>query len=131
VHAGIGASERGDVNRHDAVVLYYLEIHCGTLSFMTTKVDVLNELGEKWWPMAWQRWFTPQRAPDMWFGDELPPTLQAQVASPYVQQSMWMVQHQVRQTLEHGARQQAALNERRRLTALASRVGKRAKAKRH
>jgi hypothetical protein len=105
--------------------------HCDTLSFMTTKVDVLNELGEKWWPMAWQRWFTPQRAPDMWFSDELPPTYQAQVASPYVQQSMWMIGHQVRQSLEQGVRQRAALAERRRLTALASRVGKRRKTKRH
>lgn len=96
---------------------------------MTT--NVFSELGDKWIPLHWTQCFAPQRAPDMWFGDELPPTLQADVMSPLVQQSMWMIQHTVRQTLERGMRRQAALAEQRRFTTARSRIGKRTKTKRH
>lgn len=96
---------------------------------MTT--NIVTELADKWLPMPWERFFTAQRAADMWFSDELPPTLQEQVSSPIVTQSKWMLQHTVNQQLAEGARQQAFEAERRRLTALASRVGKRRKTKRH
>lgn len=96
---------------------------------MTT--NIVSELADKWLPMPWERFFSPQRAPDMWFPDELPPTYQEQVSSPLVTQSKWMLAHTVNQHLAESARQQAAVNERKRLMALASRVGKRRKTKRH
>jgi hypothetical protein len=97
---------------------------------MTTK-NIVSELADKWLPMPWERFFTPQRAADMWFSDELPPTVQDMVLSPLVTQSKWMLQHTINQQLAEGMRRQAALNEQRRLKALASRVGKRRKTKRH
>lgn len=96
---------------------------------MTT--NVISEMGNRWFPLTWESFFTPQRAADMWFGDELPPTLQDQVRSPFVQQSKWMIQHTMRQTLEAGLRRNAALAEQGRQKLMRSRVGKRAKTKRH
>jgi hypothetical protein len=95
---------------------------------MTT--NIVNELANKWLPFSWEGFFSPQRAADMWFGDELPPTLQAEVNSPFVQQSKWMMQHTLRQSLESGLRRRAAVNEQRRMAALAGRVGKRVKTSR-
>lgn len=95
-----------------------------------TTTSVVTELADKWLPMPWEKFFSPQRAPDMWFGDELPPTLQAQVLNPFVQQSKLMLQHTVAQGVEQGMRRQAEHNEQRRLAAGASRIGKRAKTKR-
>lgn len=96
---------------------------------MTT--DVISEMSNKWLPFCWERFFSAQRAPDMWFGDELPPTLQDEVNSPFVQQSKWMMQHSLRQTLEAGMRREAAVAQGRRIASARSRIGKRVKTTRH
>lgn len=96
---------------------------------MTT--EVISEMLNKWLPFSWERFFSPQRAKDMWFGDELPPTLQDQVNSPFVQQSKWMMAHTLRQSLEAGMRRDAAMAEQRRVASARSRIGKRAKTSRH
>lgn len=96
-----------------------------------TTIDVIPELLNKWLPMSWERFFSPQRAPDMWFSDELPPTYQDQVNSPFVQQSKWMMTHTLRQSYEAGLRREAAMAEQRRIASAGSRIGKRAKTKRH
>lgn len=45
------------------------------------------------------RFFTPQRAPDMWFSDELPPTYQDYLNSPEVRQARNYTTFQILQTL--------------------------------
>lgn len=60
---------------------------------MTT--NVVSELGNKWWPLPPEKFFTAQRAPDMWFGDELPPTLQDEMRSPVVTQTKAIAQFQI------------------------------------
>jgi hypothetical protein len=97
---------------------------------MTTN-NVVSELGEKWWPLPPEKFFTAQRAPDMWFGDELPPTLQAELASPLVTQSKLMVQMGIMQNLALGERKRVMQEETQRFVSARSRVGKRAKTKRH
>lgn len=92
---------------------------------MTT--NVVSELADKWFPLPPEKFFAPQRAPDMWFGDELPPTLQAEMRSPLVTQSKMMLRYQALQTLEVGQRQQAIRDEQRRFIAARSHVGKRTK----
>lgn len=60
-----------------------------------TSDPVLNQLGEKWLPLSPLCLFTQQRAPDMWFPDELPPTLQAEMSNPQVAQSRMMLGLQI------------------------------------
>lgn len=88
---------------------------------MTT--SIISELGEKWWPLPPEMFFTPQRAPDMWFGDELPPTYQDQMRSPLVTQSKFMVAMQIRQNLAQHAQQQAIAEQRRRFLSARAKVG--------
>jgi hypothetical protein len=97
---------------------------------MTTS-NVVSELANKWWPLSPEKFFTAQRAPDMWFGDELPPTVQAEMRSPLVTQSKWMMRVQVQQNLAQHAQRHAAQAEVRRQAMARSRVGKRTKASRH
>lgn len=89
---------------------------------MTT---VLSELGNKWYPLPAETLFTPQRAPDMWFGDELPPTMQEQMNSPTVQQAKFIVQYQLRQQFENAQRHAQAMAEYRRRGRAMTHVGKR------
>lgn len=85
---------------------------------MTT--NVVNELGDKWLPFPPEGFFTMQRAPDMWFGDELPPTIQALMASPFVTQAKMMAQVSLRQSFMDG---QIAAHQQRRYRSAVSRVG--------
>lgn len=96
---------------------------------MTT--NVINELGNRWLPFPVERFFTMQRAPDMWFGDELPPTAQAEMLSPLVTQTKLMVRQQLMQTVMMGQHRATVEAQRHRATVARSRVGKRAKVKRH
>ena len=96
---------------------------------MTT--NVISELADKWWPLTWEQFFSPQRAPDMWFGDELPPTYQEQVRSPLVQQAKWMAQYQANATLQQAEQQRIQRAEMLRHSVARSRVGKRVKTRRH
>lgn len=96
---------------------------------MTT--NVISQLGDKWWPMPPEKFFTAQRAADMWFGDELPPTLQDEMRSPLVTQSKMFLQMQLRQAVQMGEKRRAAEAQQRRFTVARSRVGKRVKANRH
>jgi hypothetical protein len=97
---------------------------------MTTN-NVVSELANKWWPLPPEKFFTAQRAPDMWFGDELPPTVQAEMRSPLVTQSKWMMRVQVQQNLARHAQRHAAQAEVRRQAVARSHIGKRAKTSRH
>jgi hypothetical protein len=92
---------------------------------------VIATMADKMLPFTWQQFFTPQRAPDMWFGDELPPTLQEQVMNPAVQQAQWIAQFQAQQTLQRAAHEAAQRAEVQRQTVARSRIGKRAKAHRN
>lgn len=95
---------------------------------MTT---MISELGNKWLPLSFERFFTAQRADDMWFGDELPPTAQAEMRSPLVLQSKLMLRHQVLTQLANAERRQIAAAETARRRHATSRVGKRGKSSRH
>lgn len=66
-------------------------VECGA---MTTD-PVVNQLAEKFLPLNPLGFFTPERAPDMWFGDELAPSLQAEMSSPQVAQSRMMLGLQI------------------------------------
>jgi hypothetical protein len=88
---------------------------------MTT--NVVSELGDKWWPLPPEKFFTAQRAPDMWFGDELPPTYQDAMRSPLVTQSKFMVAAQIRQNLAQHAQRQAIEDQKRRYAHARARVG--------
>lgn len=97
---------------------------------MTT--NVINELGNKWWPLPFEAFFTAQRSADgFWCGDEMPPTLQDELASPVVSQSKMMVQYELLKTLARGERRQIVEADQRRRTIARSRIGKRAKARRN
>lgn len=98
---------------------------------MTTN-NVISELGNKWWPIPFEGFFTPQRSSDgFWCGDEMPPTLQDELASPVVSQSKLMVQYALLQQLAQGEQRRIQEGERRRRAIARSRIGKRAKAHRH
>jgi hypothetical protein len=86
-----------------------------------------NELANKWWPLPPEKFFTAQRAPDMWFADELPPTYQAEMASPVVTQAKAMMAFQVLQKLAMAERQRAVEAQARRYVQARSHVGKRVK----
>ena len=94
---------------------------------MTTN-NVIGQLADKWWPLPPEKFFTAQRAQDMWFGDELPPTDQAAMRSPLVTQSKMMVRMQLNQIVAQGQQRRTAEHQR---ALLRSRVGKRVKARRH
>lgn len=96
---------------------------------MTT--NVINELGSRWLPFPPEQFFTMQRAADMWFGDELPPTLQAEMRSPLVTQSKMMLRQQLMQSVMMGEQRRTVEAQNRRHAEARSRVGKRVKAKRH
>lgn len=97
---------------------------------MTTD-RVLHELADKWLPFPPEAFFTAQRAPDMWFADELPPTLQDEMRSPLVTQSKLMFQYQVMQSLAVADRRAVAQRELARRSHAVARVGKRVKARRN
>jgi hypothetical protein len=98
---------------------------------MTTN-GILHELSEKWLPLPVERFFTMQRAPDgMWFGDELPPTLQDEMASPLATQSKMMLRYQILQQLAMGERRRYAQAEATRRKHAVARVGKRVKTSRN
>lgn len=96
---------------------------------MTT--DAVKQLGDKWLPLTHERFFTPQRAPDMWFSDELPPSFQRELASPIVTQTKALVQFQMLQALAVAERQREAQAQQRRRVAAHHRIGKGRKARRH
>lgn len=50
-------------------------------------------------PINVENYFTAQRAPDMWFGDELPPTYQDYLNDPQVKQARAFVAYQILQTV--------------------------------
>lgn len=95
---------------------------------MTT--NIVPELANKWWPLPPEKFFTMQRAPDMWFGDELPPTYQAEMASPVVLQSKLILRYQLMQQLATEERREMVQAQTRRYAEARSHVGKRTKAKR-
>lgn len=96
---------------------------------MTT--NRIPELAAKWWPLPPEKFFTDQRAPDMWFGDELPPTVQAEMLSPLVTQSKMMIRMQVMQSLAQVERRHIMTAEQFKRRVANSRVGKRVKTSRH
>jgi len=57
--------------------------------------DLIHRIAEDMLPLPVEKFFTAQRAPDMWFGDELPPTYQAYLADPAVQQARWIARHRI------------------------------------
>jgi hypothetical protein len=57
--------------------------------------DLIHRIAEDMLPLPVEKFFTMARAPDMWFGDELPPTLQDYLADPAVQQARWIARHQI------------------------------------
>lgn len=95
---------------------------------MTT--NIVSELADKWWPLPPEKFFTDQRAPDMWFSDELPPTYQAQMNSPLLTQSKAMLAYQILRQLAQAEQQHMAQAQARRYAQARSHVGKRVKAKR-
>lgn len=96
---------------------------------MTT--NIVSELANKWWPLAPEKFFTAQRAPDMWFADELPPTLQDEMRSPAVTQSKAMVAFQILRQLAMTEQHRMQQEQVRRYAQARSHVGKRVKTKRH
>jgi hypothetical protein len=96
---------------------------------MTT--NVLSQLANNWWPLPPEKFFTMQRAPDMWFADELPPTLQDEMRSPIVTQSKAMLTFTLLQQLAVGERRNIVAAQQRRYTQARSHIGKRVKASRH
>lgn len=93
---------------------------------MTTD-NVIRELGERFIPLPLEQFFTAQRADDMWFGDELPPTIQAELRSPLVTQSKTMFRMGVLQVCARAEQRAKYEAEQRRLRLAKSRMGKRAK----
>lgn len=96
---------------------------------MTT--DVLTQIGNKWWPLPPEKFFTAQRAPDMWFADELPPTMQEQMLSPLVTQPKMMIAFQISQQLAVANQRHAAEAQQQRFRRAKARVGKRSKSSRN
>lgn len=84
-----------------------------------------NQVAEKWLPLSVDEFFTPARAyGDMWFGDELPPTLQDDMASPLVTQAKAMLAYQLLQQLAMEERRQVMVTQQRRLSAAKARIHK-------
>jgi hypothetical protein len=96
---------------------------------MTT--NIIHELADKWWPLPPEKFFTMQRAPDMWFGDELPPTIQDEMRNPAVVQAKMIVRYQIGQQLMAGEQKRIMEAEKLRRVVAVSRVGKRAKTRRN
>lgn len=73
-------------------------------------IDTLvHRIGEDMLPFPVEKFFTAQRAPDgMWFGDELPPTLQDTLNDPQVQQAKWLFKYQVAMATAKSDRNRAA-----------------------
>jgi hypothetical protein len=90
-------------------------------------IAMTNELANKWWPLPPEKFFTAQRAPDIWFADELPPTLQDEMRSPVVTQAKAMLAFQIYQQLMIGERRQIMQAQTRRYAQARSHIGKRAK----
>jgi hypothetical protein len=90
---------------------------------MTTS-NVISEMAEKWWPMCPERWFTMQRADDMWFGDELPPTYQALMRSPAIVQAKFMLRQAICKALAEGEQRREVLAQRAARNIAVARVGK-------
>jgi hypothetical protein len=65
---------------------------------------------ERAFPIFIEEHFTPQRAPDMWFGDELPPTYQDYLNSPEVKQAKAFVAFQILQCLAEVEQRNALAN---------------------
>jgi cell envelope opacity-associated protein A len=95
---------------------------------MTT---VISELGNKWWPLPPEKFLTAASAPDMWFADELPPTLQDEMRNPAVTQMKTMLRYQIVQQLMQNEQRRTIENQVRRYAQARSHVGKRVKASRH
>ena len=57
--------------------------------------DLIHRLAEDMLPLPAEQFFTAARAPDMWFGDQLPPTYQDYLDSPQVQQAKWLARYQM------------------------------------
>jgi hypothetical protein len=95
---------------------------------MTT---VVSELADKWLPLPIEQFFTVARALDMWFADELPPTLQDELRSPIVTQTKAMLRFQCLQQLAMHERQEMMELQQKRFAVARSRVGKRVNNKRH
>jgi ABC-type lipoprotein release transport system permease subunit len=66
-------------------------------------IDLMHNLWpdpvERALPFPVEHFFTPQRAPDMWFGDELPPTIQDYLNEPQVKQAKAFMTFQVLQQI--------------------------------
>lgn len=73
---------------------------------------VYERIGEQIWPLPAQAFFTEQRAPDMWFGDELPPTYQDFLNRPDVQQSQMVSTYRMLQQMAQSDAQHQAQAER-------------------
>lgn len=96
---------------------------------MTT--NVVNTLAEKWFPLPVEKFFTMQRAPDAWYADELPPTLQDEMRNPLVVQSKLMLAYQIQSALVRGEQQRIMAEQGARRRHAISHVGKRVKTSRH
>jgi len=70
--------------------------------------DLTHRIAEDMLPLPVEKFFTAQRAPDMWFSDELPPTYQDCLNDPRVQQARWTVAMQIAQVAAQVGRQEAA-----------------------
>ena len=97
---------------------------------MTTN-NVVSMLADKWLPLPVEKFFTAQRAPDMWFSDELPPTVQALMHSPMIVQAKQAAAMQLYQQLMVKERNDLQRAEMKRRKVARSRIGKRAKSSRH
>lgn len=64
--------------------------------------DLLSKMGNQYLPLHYSQFFTAQRAPDFWCGDELPPTYQDYLNSPRMQQAQAFLQFQMLQQMSQG-----------------------------
>ena len=96
---------------------------------MTT--NVISMLGDKWLPLSPEQFFAPQIAADMWFGNELPPTAQAELTSPATTQLRAMLGMQIVQGLYQGRRRHIAQQAARARRRAIERVGGGQRASRH
>jgi hypothetical protein len=84
---------------------------------------VLQQLGERFWPLDPLGYFAPQRAapnPETgdggcWFGDELPPSYQDFLNTPRVQQARMLMMYQMLSAGD-SVRQPPMVNDERRVT---------------
>lgn len=88
---------------------------------MTT--NVISELGNKYLPFSVETLFTPQRAADMWFGDELPPTWQDEMRGPAMLQAKFMLSQHVLRALVQGEQRATVERQQRRYRAAKAKVG--------